>query len=145
MLELCGRFLVVDLARQPSQRAQCDCVSTFRFTCQTARAYVRLCASPRHHRRRRDSSAPEVARRGAPPSFPSSLQRGSGAPVQALRHVGTSEKAPTCRVTGRRALRRSTVASLGSGPLFRARADEHNLAPIQTALAPPFSPSTSSP
>ena len=62
----------------------------------------------------------------------------------ALRIEDTLEGA-TCRLSGTRASRRSTVAFLGSGPLFRARADEHNLAPIQAALALPFSPSTSSP
>src|SRR5262245_12422232 len=69
---------------------------------------------------------------------------GGGAPTAlgSLRHLTV----PACRVTGTRAVSGAPpVASLVSGPLFRARADEHNLAPIQAAFTPPFSPSTSSP
>ena len=46
-------------------------------------------------------------------------------------------KVPAC-LAARAPFRRSTVAFLLSGPLFWARTDEHHLAPIQAAFAPPF-------
>src|SRR3954469_18188414 len=54
-----------------------------------------LSASRRHHRYRRDSSAPDKVRRGAPPSFPSPSEEGGERRSGATSWSGTFER---CRV-----------------------------------------------
>src|SRR3954454_11619673 len=66
----------------------------------------------------RDSSAPEIVRRGAPPSFPSPSKEGGERRL--AQHLGLAPlRGAACRVTGRRASRRSTCGVSPLGPLFR--------------------------
>jgi hypothetical protein len=88
---------------------------------------------------RRDSSAPGVSWRwgGAFSSF--SLKNEGG--ERRLRRIvsrGTSKKAPACRVTGRRAFRRSTVAIFDEATGLRRWTGGPHPHVIQAALALPF-------
>jgi hypothetical protein len=82
---------------------------------------------------------------GLAPSLPLSLTCVRGAERRKALRLGWHLcEGAARRVTGTRTPGAPLAAFLLSGPLFRARTDELDLAPIQAALAPPFSPSTSS-
>src|SRR5262249_20970324 len=95
---------------------------------------------------RHASSAPEMVRRGAAPSFSFSLKNEGAERRLALRLSLAPLGGAACRVTGTRASRRSTGSVSPLGPLFRetGRTSFH-FAPIQAGQpAPPFIRSASS-